>query len=57
MNNIELILLVKELLQSQIKAAIQTNNGMMISFNKSLTDSWFEMLPKIKNQMKMISAS
>jgi hypothetical protein len=50
MNNTELILLVKELLQSQIKAAIQTNNHMMISFNKSLIDYWFDMLPKVKNQ-------
>ena len=33
-----------ELLQSQIKPAIQTGNDMMIAFNKSLIESWFSML-------------
>jgi hypothetical protein len=39
-----------ELLQSQIKIAIQSGNEMMIAFNKSLIDAWFEMLtqnPKV----------
>ncbi|HEY7110595.1 MAG TPA: hypothetical protein VH415_14315 [Nitrososphaeraceae archaeon] len=35
-----------ELLQSQIKIAIKSGNEMMISFNKSLIDAWFEMLPQ-----------
>jgi hypothetical protein len=33
-----------ELLQSQIKSAIQTGNDMMVAFNKSLIDAWFNML-------------
>lgn len=33
-----------ELLQSQIKSAIQNSNDMMIAFNKSLIDAWFSML-------------
>ena len=33
-----------ELLQNQIKSAIQTSNDMMIAFNKSLIDAWFNML-------------
>jgi len=33
-----------ELLQSQIKSAIQTSNDMMVAFNKSLIDAWFNML-------------
>lgn len=33
-----------ELLQSQIKSAIQTSNDMIIAFNKSLIDAWFNML-------------
>jgi hypothetical protein len=33
-----------ELLQSQIKTAIQSGNEMMIAFNKSLIDAWFDML-------------
>jgi hypothetical protein len=35
-----------ELLQSQIKIAIKSGNEMMIAFNKSLIDAWFEMLPQ-----------
>ena len=33
-----------ELLQSQIKSAIKNSNDMMIAFNKSLIDAWFNML-------------
>jgi hypothetical protein len=33
-----------ELLQNQIKSAIQTGNDMMIAFNKSLLDTWINML-------------
>jgi uncharacterized membrane protein (DUF106 family) len=33
-----------ELLQSQIKSAIQSGNDIMVAFNKSLIDAWFGML-------------
>jgi uncharacterized membrane protein (DUF106 family) len=33
-----------ELLQSQIKSAMQSGNDMMVAFNKSLIDAWFGML-------------